>query len=353
MTSEPELILRKDGRAGRITLNRPKALNAVTDGMVKGIAQALDEWEQDDEIALLVIDAAGDRAFAAGGDIKDLYEQGRAQNFWWGREFWANEYRMNARIASYPKPIVTVVDGIVMGGGVGVSAHASHRVVTEKTVLAMPECGIGLIPDVGGTFFLAYAPGRLGEFFGLTGTRMGAADAIHTGFADSYVPRIRIPKMIEQLCATGSTAVVAAHVADAMAIREPAVLPLGPVLRDKIDQAFQARYATEIVERLEAMGGEWAESTVKAIRRACPLSVACCLLAIRKARGMTRIEDALANEYRFAWRCSEEGEFLEGIRAAVVDKDRAPKWKLARLEDVTPERAQSMMAPLGDYDLQL
>jgi enoyl-CoA hydratase len=353
MTSEPELLLRKDGRAGRITLNRPKALNAVTYGMVKGIAKALDEWEADDEVQLLVIDAAGDRAFAAGGDIKDLYEQGRAGNFRWGREFWADEYRMNARIASYPKPIVTIVDGIVMGGGVGVSAHASHRVVTERTVLAMPECGIGLIPDVGGTFFLAYAPGRLGEFFGLTGTRMGAADAIHTGFADSYVPRIRIPKMIEQLCATGSPAVVAAHVADALAIREPAVSPLGPVLRDKIDEAFQARYAVEIIERLEKMGGDWAESTVKAIRRACPLSVACCLLAVRKARGMTRIEDALANEYRFAWRCSEEGEFLEGIRAAVVDKDREPKWKLARLEDVTPERAQAMLAPLGDYDLNL
>ncbi|MEO0683366.1 MAG: enoyl-CoA hydratase/isomerase family protein, partial [Pseudomonadota bacterium] len=256
-----------------------------------------------------------------------------------------------ARLASYPKPVVTLVDGIVMGGGVGVSAHASHRVVTENTVLAMPECGIGLIPDVGGSWFLAYAPGRLGEFLGLTGTRIGAADAIHTGFADAYVPAIRLPRLIEQLCETGSPVLVAAHSADALAIRDPAVKPLGPFLRDEADHAFAAKTPLEILERLQALDSDWAAAAAKALRRACPLSVACALLAIRKARSMTRIEDALAQEYRFAWRCSEDGEFLEGIRAAVVDKDRAPNWATARLEDVTDAQAQAMLADLGDDEL--
>lgn len=319
--------------------------------MVAGIAEALDAWEADDGVQILVIDAAPGRAFAAGGDIKDLYAQGRAGNYAFGRAFWADEYRMNARLAAYPKPIVTIVDGIVMGGGVGVSAHASHRIVTENTVLAMPECGIGLIPDVGGSWFLAYAPGRLGEYLGLTGTRIGAADAIHTGFADAYVPAIRIPRLIEQLCETGSPALVAAHSADALAIREPAVKPLGPHLRDEADAVFAARTPLDILGKLEALQSPWAADAAKALRRAAPLSIACALLAIRKARGFHDIRQALAQEYRFAWRCSEEGEFLEGIRAAVVDKDRSPNWAIPRLEDVTEARAQAMLADLGENEL--
>ncbi|MEM9737456.1 MAG: enoyl-CoA hydratase/isomerase family protein, partial [Pseudomonadota bacterium] len=184
-----DILIRVEGRAGRLTLNRPQALNALTYGMLGEIERALDMWEHDPAIDLVLIDAAGNKAFAAGGDIVDLYRTGRAGDFSFGRQFWADEYRLNAKIARYPKPYVAVMTGFTMGGGVGVSAHGSHRIVTDGSQVAMPECGIGLVPDVGGSWLLARAPGRLGEYLGMTSARMGPGDAIHCGFADYYVPR--------------------------------------------------------------------------------------------------------------------------------------------------------------------
>ena len=351
--SDAELIVGTEGRAGRLTLNRPKALNAVTYGMVTGIEDALLAWRDDPAVALVIIDAAPGRAFAAGGDIRDLYDQGRAGNFAFGRRFWADEYRMNALIAAYPKPVVSLVDGIVMGGGVGVSAHASHRVVTENTVLAMPECGIGLIPDVGGSWILGRAPGRLGEFLGLTGTRVGAADAILTGFADFHVAQARLPALIDRLAETGDVQELMAFTSDPLRAESPAVAPLLAAIRSGIDESFAAPSPLAILAALRPRSEPWAEDAAKALRRGCPLSIACALIAIRSARKAARLEDALAIEYRFAWRCTEKGEFLEGIRAQIIDKDRDPKWALARLEDVTEDRALAMLVPLGDNDLRL
>src|SRR6056297_2638543 len=183
-----EIHIRREGRAGRITLTRPKAMNALSYDMCLAIEDALDNWATDDSVDLLMIDAEGDRAFCAGGDIQKLYQTGRAGDFAYGRRFWRDEYRMNARLAEYPKPVVSLMQGFTMGGGVGVGCHDSHRVVGASTRIAMPECGIGLIPDVGGTRLLANAPGRLGEFIGLTGHRLGPGDAIVAGFADHYLP---------------------------------------------------------------------------------------------------------------------------------------------------------------------
>ena len=188
-----DILIRKIGRAGRITLNRPDALNALTYAMIHDIEAALDAWRDDDEVALVVIDAAGEKAFSAGGDIAEMYRTGTAGDFAYGRTFWADEYRVNAKIAEYPKPYVAFMQGFTMGGGVGVSCHGSHRVVGESSRIAMPECGIGLIPDVGGSFLLARAPGRLGEYLGTTGTRMGPGDAIFAGFADLFIPEAAGP----------------------------------------------------------------------------------------------------------------------------------------------------------------
>ncbi len=351
--SEPELIVARHRRAGRLTLNRPKALNSVTYGMVTEIEKALLAWRDDPSVEIVITDAAPGRAFAAGGDIKDLYEQGRAGNFAFGRRFWADEYRMNALIATYPKPVITLVDGIVMGGGVGVASHASHRIVTENVILAMPECGIGLIPDVGGSFLLSRAPGRLGEYMGLTGARIGAADALLTGFADFHVPAARLPELIDKLCETADPLEIAGFAADPARAESPAVAPYLAAIRPGVDESFSAPNPLAILAALRPRSEPWAEDAAKAIRRGAPLSIACALVAIRQAREAERLEDALATEYRFSYRCSEEGEFLEGIRAAVIDKDRDPHWAIPRLEDVTVERAAAMLAPLGADELRL
>lgn len=341
-----DLIVRVEGRVGRVTLNRPKSLNALTYEMASELEAALRRWATDASVAMVMVDAAGDRAFCAGGDIQDLYACGRAGGFDYGRRFWADEYRLNAFIAKYPKPYVAVMDGIVMGGGVGISAHGSHRVVTERTVLAMPECSIGLIPDVGASWRLAHAPGHVGDYIGLTGVRLGPGDAIYAGFADQFVRAARLEELKKALAGTG----------DPAAIADFAEIPPEGALaghRREIDAAFGRGDVLAVIAALDAEGSEWAGKTLAAIRRGSPLSVACAFEIIRRAREAAGIEDALAMEYRFASRCMERGDFLEGIRAAVIDKDRKPVWSHARLEDVTGEEVVSMLAPADGGDPEL
>ncbi|SDX07345.1 enoyl-CoA hydratase [Albimonas donghaensis] len=348
-----ELIVAKTGKAGRLTLNRPDQLNALTHGMALGIEAALLEWKDDPEVALVVIDAAPGRAFGAGGDIKAMWAHGSKGDFAFSRGFWTDEYRMNSVISNYPKPVVTVVDGIVMGGGVGVASHASHRVASEKTLLAMPETGIGLLPDVGGTWILANAPGRFGEYLGLTGTRIGVADAILTGFTDSYVPSADLAALIATLEETGDVSAVAKAAKDPKTAVEPAVAPFLESIRAEIESIFDCTTPMAILEDLKASDSAWAQDAAKAIARACPLSVACTLIGVRDTRDMDSLEEALAHELRFTWRSQEIGELNEGVRAQLIDKDRDPKWKWPRLEDVWPDRAMAMFAPLGDNELKL
>ena len=198
-----DIMIRKDGRAGRITLNRPAALNALTHEMCLALDAALITWATDASVAVVVIDAAGDRAFCAGGDVAELYARGSRGDHGFGRTFWRDEYRLNARIGAYPKPVVSLIHGFCMGGGVGVAGHASHRVAAENAQIAMPECALGLVTDVGGTALLSRAPGRLGAWLGLTGTRMGPADAIFAGFADVHIPQAAWPDLVAALCAGG------------------------------------------------------------------------------------------------------------------------------------------------------
>ncbi len=341
-----DIHIRKEGRAGRITLARPKALNALSYEMCGAIEAALENWRDDDAVALVLIDAEGDRAFCAGGDIQQLYDTGRAGDFAYGRRFWADEYRLNAMIARYPKPYVALMQGFVMGGGVGISCHGSHRVVCESTQVAMPECGIGLVPDVGGSLILARAPGRLGEYLGTTGARMGPDDAVYAGFADTYVPKLKWDDLRAALLEGGDPEVIGRF----------ADTPPDGALRARqaeIDAHFGGEGLQDIVNALRADGGDFAEDALKALGRGSPLSMACTVEIVHRLRGPgADIGRALGLEYRFTWRAMEEGDFLEGIRAAIIDKDRKPNWQhaLGALPGVAVSR---MLMPLGPNALNL
>jgi len=340
-----EVDVSVEGRIGRLTLNRPDALNALNRPMMEAIDDALSRWAEDDAISMVIIDAEGDRAFCAGGDIAELYRRTQEGDLAFSRDFWRDEYRMNARIKNYKKPYVALMDGIVMGGGVGLSAHGSHRIVTERSMVAMPECGIGLIPDVGGTFLLANATGYLGEYLGLTGARMGADDAIFAGFADHFVTSDRLRGLITALIDEPDTKVIE---------RFAETPPPGElrVRQSTIDQIFSKDNLSAIVDGLPGEAdGEWCDRARKALGRGCPLSMHCTLRMIREARDMTRLEDALIQEYRYTWRSLEDGEFLEGIRAAVIDKDRNPSWAKAKITDVSKADVDGMLASLGDNEL--
>ncbi len=339
-----DLNTRIEGRAGRITLTRPRALNALSHPMALALEAALDAWRGDPAVDLVLIDAEGERAFCAGGDIADVYHAARAGDMAAGRAFWRDEYRMNAKLAEYPKPIVALMQGFVMGGGVGIGCHVSHRVVGDTTQMAMPECGIGLIPDVGGTLLLARAPGRLGRHLGLTGARMGAGDAIHARFADHYIPEADWPALTAELCASGDAGRVAAR-----------ALPAPPSpLADAapgIDAAFGDADIARIVQRLDQQGAPWASDARKAILRNSPLSMACTLDLLDMIGPQDGIRQALANEFRFTFRAVEHGDFLEGVRAQIIDKDRSPRWRHAGPEAVTLAERRALLAPLGPDEL--
>ncbi|MEL7214010.1 MAG: enoyl-CoA hydratase/isomerase family protein [Pseudomonadota bacterium] len=343
MTSD--IHLRKEGAVGWITLDRPKALNALTYQMCLEIEKALDLWADDPDVAMLMIDAVGEKAFCAGGDIAEMYATGTAGNFSYGRQFWRDEYRMNAKLFRFPKPVVSFLQGFTMGGGVGVGCHASHRIVCESSQISMPEVSIGLVPDVGGSFILANAPGRLGEYLGTTAARMGPGDAILAGFADYYIPEAEWAALKTTLAQTGDWARV-----DACA--KPA--PEGPLraLQSQIDAHFAGETLADILRSLKAEETEFTAKALKQLGRNAPLSMACAVEMVHRLRGTESIERALELEYRFTHRAIAQGDFLEGIRAAIIDKDRTPKWRHA-LGDPMDVDMSKMLQPLGADALTL
>ncbi len=335
-----DIDIRKEGRAGRITLTRAKALNAMSYKMCLAIEDALDAWHDDPEVALVVIDAEGDKAFCAGGDIAELYETGTKGNYEYGRRFWRDEYRLDAKIAEYPKPYVSFLQGFTMGGGVGIGCHGSHRVVCESSQIAMPECSIGLVPDVGGSFLLAGAPGRMGEYLGTTGTRMGPADAIQAGFADTFIPRDAWPDLIAELAETGDPAGLASAAE---------IPPEGHLdeIHARINAHFGGETLGDIVASLRAEDSDFADETLKKLGRNSPLSMACTVELVHRVRDAgAGIRHALELEYRFTHRALDKGDFLEGIRAQIIDKDRTPKWQHG-LDNPPVSQTEDMLAPLG------
>jgi enoyl-CoA hydratase len=347
---EPDLLARREGAAGIIRLNRPKTINAVTLEMFREVDKALDAFEADPAVGLILLEGAGERGLCAGGDIRALYENSKVKGDL-GKILWREEYILNARIAKFPKPYVAFMDGIVMGGGVGLSAHGRHRVVTERTKLAMPEVGLGFFPDVGGTWLLSRSPGEIGTYFGLTGQIMNGPDAVYARFADAVVPSGKLAALRQALvdltARVSSTEVKTAI--DRFATGESA----GPVaaIQPQIDRWFAHDRMQDIVAALERDGSELVQSTLKTLNEKSPRGMVVALKLLRLARTASSLEQCLVREYRAALEVFASDDFREGVRAAVIDKDRNPRWSPARIEDVTPEMVAPYFAEIGANEL--
>lgn len=316
-----EVIAEIRGHAGVITLNRPKALNALTLDMVRSMTAALTEWRDNDAVKLVVLRGEGDRALCAGGDIAMLYRAAEAGTDE-GATFWREEYDLNQLIADYPKPYVAIMNGIVLGGGVGVSAHGSHRIVTDDTRIGMPETGIGFIPDVGGTLLLAQAPDRLGYHLAYTAQHVGAAEAIGLGLADTFVPKNQLEALVSELVDTGDIATITKYATD----------PGEPFAgqRAEMVDVYSADSIEGVVNKLTALAktngdGHWAAKSLKRLRGNSPTSLVVTKAAIDRAGGKT-LRQALDQEYKIANYLHSYPDFREGVRAQILDKDFAPKW---------------------------
>jgi enoyl-CoA hydratase len=338
-----DVLVTVDRGIGLISLNRPKAINSLTHPMVSAISQVLTKWRDDDDVRAVVLSGEGERGLCAGGDIVAVYNSARGDQDL-NRTFWWDEYVMNGYIARYPKPYIALMDGIVMGGGVGVSAHGSHRIVTDTTKMAMPEVGIGFIPDVGGTYILSRAPGLLGLHAALTGAPFGAGDAIAMGFADHYVPHDRLGAFKDAIVADGIDAALAAHAT------EP---PTSDLLaqRQWIDECFAGESAEDIVAALRGHDTGPANDAADLIITRSPVSVSVALEAVRRAAKLDTLEDVLRQEYRTSCGSLRSHDLVEGIRAQVIDKDRNPKWSPASLAAVTPADVEAYFAP-ADRELE-
>ena len=333
----PEIRIQRTGAIGRITLSRPKTLNSLTENMIFQIETAIDNWRNDNNVLAVVIDAEGERAFCAGGDITDIYNQAQKGNFRFGKNFWSKEYRLNLKIARFPKPYIAFMQGFTMGGGVGISCHGSHRIVGENSIIAMPECGIGLVPDVGGSHLLARLDYNVGIFLGTTGYRMNAGDSIFCKFADYYIPTKFWPEIIEKLACCDDIKTVLnkyVHQSPKSSLKQ-IVQPIEEVMTPPNFQKLEER----MLKFPKLSNG------LESLRKNSPLSVAYTYSMLRIPEVSERLENALQFEYRFTSRAQERTDFLEGIRAMVIDKDRNPKWMHRSLSEVKKSEIYSLLAP--------
>ncbi|MCV9999705.1 enoyl-CoA hydratase/isomerase family protein [Pararhizobium sp. YC-54] len=343
-TAEPETLVERHGGLGRIRLNRPKALNSLTLRMVRDIEAALDDFQGDPAIAAVLVTGEGERGLCAGGDIRAIYDGGKA-----GSDapatFWREEYTLNARIGRIPKPYVAVMDGIVMGGGVGISVYGSHRIVTERTRFAMPETGIGFFPDIGASWFLTRHAGELGTYAGLTGEPLGPADVILAGLADVFVHSGRLPALIETLASlpAGSPREAVSAAIEGCSEMPPAGV-LEP-LKEAIDRLFAFDTIEDILETLRRDGSPFAEKALSVLSVKSPLSLSVTLRLLRLGRQTARLEDCLEREFAATAAVLRSHDFYEGVRAAVIDKDRNPQWRPARLADVTAADIDAYFQP--------
>ncbi|MCU1583770.1 MAG: caiD 5 [Microbacteriaceae bacterium] len=329
----PEVLVWVAGGVGRLSLNRPRVMNALTQDMILEIRGALDAWRDDDSIHSVLITGEGDRGLCAGGDIVTLFRDATTGNEMRAESFFWHEYRLNLAIARYPKPYVAVMDGVVLGGGIGVSAHGSHRVVTERSRLGMPETTIGFAPDVGGGWLLAHAPGELGTYLALTGNTIGAGDAIALGLADFFLPSDRIAEFIAAVEVDGP---------DSACVRfaEPAPAPQLEAERHWIDTVFAPESVQEILERLEHAPGEVAAEVARKLAVNSPSAVVLARESVRRSRHLS-LEDALRQDFCVSANAIRSHDLVEGIRAQVVDKDRQPRWSPATVAEVDHRTIES------------
>jgi enoyl-CoA hydratase/carnithine racemase len=333
MNSEPEILFERRGDAGIVTLNRPQALNAVTLIMVRALRQRLDAWRNDPAVSRVVIAGAGDRAFSAGGDLRQVYDLGRSGRQSEALVYWREEYALNCLIKRYPKPYIALLDGIVMGGGVGISVHGSHRVAGDKFLFAMPEVAIGFFPDVGATWFLPRMPGELGTYCAVTGERLRVADGLAAGVATHRVPSSKFPELLDGLCSGASVDEVIG------AFTHPVERGELAALRPTIDSTFAADTIETILDNLDytkRTGGaqaEWAAATAATIRSRSPTSLKLALAQVRRGRSWT-FEECMEAEFRVVSRVVYGHDFYEGVRALIIDKDNQPRWQPSTLQDV-------------------
>ncbi len=341
-----DILFEQRQALGLITLNRPKALNALTRDMCLAMTNRLRAWATDSAIRAVAITGAGDKAFCAGGDIRALYETGRRAPDQ-AMLFYRDEYRLNTLIKEYPKPYVALIDGIAMGGGVGVSVHGSHRIVSENTLFAMPETGIGLFPDVGGSYFLPRLRGgdlALGLYLGLTGARLKAADTLFAGIATHFIPRQRHGEFLAALSAGE----------DITAACETLSSPPGPPPLDAelaaIHRHFSAAGVEAILDSLRAEATDWTAKTADILETKSPTSLKVTFRQLQEGAHLS-FRDCMRMEYRLTRHFIEGHDFYEGVRAVVIDKDQAPRWRPAHLADVSDETVGAYFAPLGADEL--
>jgi enoyl-CoA hydratase len=351
MNSEPELLFERCGSAGIVTLNRPQALNAVTLIMVQGLRAQLEAWHDDAAVDRVVIRGAGGRAFSAGGDLRQVYDLGQSDRHEEALYYWRQEYALNTYIKRYLKPYIALLDGIVMGGGVGVSVHGSHRIAGDNFLFAMPEVGIGFFPDVGATWFLPRMPGEFGTFCAVTGERLKAADGVAAGVATHQVPSAAFPKLVDALCEARPVDAVLAEFR-----QPPQPGPLTP-LRPVIDLVFAADTVEAILANLDAeavSGGahaRWAAATAATIRSRSPTSLKLALAQVRRGRTWS-FEECMRAEFRIVSRVVHDHDFYEGVRALIIAKDNRPQWRPATLAEVGAGDVERFFAPLA-HELEL
>ena len=351
MTEEAEILFEVKGRVGCVLLNRPKALNALSTDMCAKMDAQLVKWAEDDAIVAVLVEGAGDKAFCAGGDVRTLAENG-PQNSGPAKAFFGTEYRMNARIFHFPKPYISLLDGITMGGGVGISVHGSHRIVGDKTLFAMPETGIGLIPDVGGSYFLPRLPGRLGFYLGLTGARLKAADCLYTGIGTAYVPSDKQEALKAALVDADLNSPEEVDQVIGRFAEEAGEAPLDE-FRDLIDAAFAETTIEDICDHLGAIDHSWAGTTLETIAKMSPTSLKVTLEQLLHGADM-EFDDCMRMEYRLVNHIvTYQSDFFEGIRAVLIDRDNAPKWSPASLAEVGDDHVLKHFESLGERELKL
>jgi enoyl-CoA hydratase/carnithine racemase len=349
--SEAEILFEVKEGLGLITLNRPKALNALTHGMILELERVIPDWEKNPAVKAVVLRGAGDRAFCAGGDVTNLYRESlNPASGTLRRDFFYDEYIVNRRIYRYAKPWISLIDGIDMGGGVGLSVHGSHSVASEKFLFAMPETTIGLFPDVGGGYFLTRLQGALGTFLALTSHRLKVADAVWAGIVDAHVPSTRMNEL--------QAALGAADISGAEANRQVAAviakftadpgLPTLPTMMHDIDRCFSAESVGEIVAKLKKFGGEWADKQLASLMKLSPLAMAITLEQLRRCANRS-FEDSMTIEYRMSQACMRPGhDFFEGVRALLIDKDQKPKWTPPTIDGVTRAMVEDHFKPVSN-----
>lgn len=340
-----DVLFERRGAVGLITLNRPKALNALTREMCAAIKAQLADWATDDAVKTVVIRGVGERAFCAGGDIRALYESGKAGTPY-ALDFYRDEYRLNAAIKHYSKPYVALLHGIMMGGGVGVSVHGSHRVSDETVTFAMPETGIGLFPDVGGSWFLPRMPGEIGMYLALTGERLKTADCLYAGVATHFVPAVQTEALVSALEGGTEPDLILRSFAE-----NTGEAPLA-VNREAIDRIFSEGSVDGILAALDADGSDWAGATAATIRKKSPASLKVTFRQLRDGRHLS-FDDCMRMEFRMANRIVAGHDFYEGVRATIIEKDNDPKWRPPDLTHVPREEVDAYFAPLGEQELQL